>query len=51
MQLVKAYWRSAIAYWHTPKGHHDIVDYARAVGIIILVMMAATAAMWLIRPL
>jgi len=41
MEKLRAYWRSAVAYYHTPKGHHDILDYGRAVLIILLVMAAA----------
>jgi len=41
MKCLAAYWRSVQRYWQTPKGHHDIVDYARAIVIIIGVMIAA----------
>lgn len=33
------YWKTLKQYWSTPKGHHDIIDYSRAIIIILTISL------------
>lgn len=37
MAPLKNYIRVIKDYWKFPKGRHDIIDYARAIGLILMV--------------
>lgn len=39
MAPLKNYIRVIKDYWNLPKGRHDIIDYARAIGLIIAVTL------------
>ena len=35
LKVMQRYIRTLINYWRTPKGRHDLIDYAKAIAIIL----------------
>jgi hypothetical protein len=47
MEKLKGYCRTLALYYKNPKGHHDIIDYARCGALIIAAVGISYAAIWL----
>lgn len=45
MISLAGYWRTLRQYWRSPKGRHDILDYARAALAVTLTMAAVAMAL------
>ena len=45
MISLAGYWRTLQQYWRSPKGRHDILDYARAALAVILTVAAVAMAL------
>lgn len=43
MQLIKNCFRIIRDYWHTPKGRHDIIDYAKGLALFLAAGTLLTA--------
>ena len=49
MTKFSGYLRTIRQYLATPKGRHDVCDYARAAAMLLLTMAGGVELLWLLR--
>lgn len=48
MEKIHGYIKTICNYYNDVKGHHDIVDYLRAIGVMIMTMIIVFAMIYFI---